>query len=81
MNDKLTTMICGCCTAPIAQIPADWATARRIRSGAVKVQRVPTDRCDECLHHDVYRAPCVPADFTEPCCVCGCVEVEQAVAA
>lgn len=81
MNDKVTTMICGCCTAPISQIPADWATARRIRSGAVKVGRVPTNRCDDCLGHDVYRAPCVPADFTAPRCNCGCADTSEVVAA
>lgn len=72
MNDMVTNMICGCCTVSISRIPADWHTARRILAREVKVIRQPGNRCEDCAHHDVYSAPCVPADFIAPRCGCGC---------
>ncbi|WP_306365369.1 hypothetical protein [Nocardia sp. CC227C] len=72
MSDLVTSMICGCCTEPISRIPADWATARRILAREVKVVRRLLNRCEDCAHHDVYRAPCVPANFEPPRCRCGC---------
>ncbi|MET8648473.1 hypothetical protein [Nocardia aurea] len=70
----VTTMVCGCCTTPIHQIPADWHTARRILARKVAVTRQPGNRCDACTGHDVYRAPCEPADFEKPHCGCGCTD-------
>lgn len=74
MNTKVTTMICGCCTEPIVQIPADWHTARLIARGEIKVPRYPLDRCDACRGHDVYDDPCVFAEFERPRCRCGCAD-------
>lgn len=74
MANTVVTMICGCCTAPIDAIPADWATARRIAAREVKVGRHPHDRCEDCARHDVYAHPCEPADFTPPRCDCGCAQ-------
>ncbi|MEV6555892.1 hypothetical protein AB0M22_09260 [Nocardia sp. NPDC051756] len=74
MTDMVTNMICGCCTTSISQIPADCHTARRILDRVVKIQRNPLDRCDDCATHDVYSAPCVPADFERPHCRCGCAD-------
>lgn len=72
MSDMVTNMICGCCTEPISQIPADWASARRILNREVRIPRRPHERCDECAGHNVYDSPCAPADFARPGCQCGC---------
>lgn len=74
INGKVTTMICGCCTAPVTQISAEWATARRVLAGEVKVERKPQNRCDDCLNCNIYQAPCAPGEFTHPHCDCGCAD-------
>ncbi|MGW0058129.1 hypothetical protein [Nocardia nova] len=60
--DRVTNMICGCCAAPTSTIPADWATARDITAGRVKIWRRPLDLCDDCTGHRPMENPCEPAD-------------------